>query len=539
VLFRSFRSPAFCLAATVAVACSAVARAQTVDLRGGDNATGASFATGTSPDTVTPRPVASSRTDADATAPPSTPIQPADPNAPNFGKPRTKKAKLFRPNPKTSPPLPALVPYRGAPGQPKGQANPPATPKDAIDPTQPGPTTAAIPRPVQPRRPPVDDDPFAPTGVTAGPLRLYPFVETSGGYETNPNQTTTNIKASSVLRGQAGVDVKSDFSAHSLTASLRGGYTDYPSNTDASRPDASGVVDGRIDVTRDDHIDLEGRFSLSTQTPGSPLLAVPGSVYITNRPTIVSEGATAGVTHTFNRLSLGLRSTIDRTEYGDATQSDGTQYLFSQDNYNDYGIIGRAAYELTPALIPFTEIGFDERVRDHTLDLSGYARSSKGITARVGSTFEFSRLLTGTVSGGYADRHYDDQRLSDLRGPTFDASLVYAYSPITTLTLRGSTVLSETTLAGSSGAISRSVSLELSHVFFRNFTLGGIGTYQVNQYQGLPVNETYTQGTIKAAYSLTRDVQIIASATRQRLDSSLLGSSYSDNIFLLGMRLQR
>ncbi|WP_158809776.1 outer membrane beta-barrel protein [Beijerinckia sp. L45] len=536
--FRSSRSFALCLAATLAVACAAPVQAQTVDLRGGDDATGSSFATATSPDTVTPQPVPPLPTDADAAAAPITPAVP-DPNATNYGKPRPKKAKLYRPNAKTSPPLPALVPYRGAPGLPKGQLNPPAVAKDAVDPAQPAPTTAAIPRPEQPRKPVVEDDPFAPTGVAAGPLRLFPFVETSGGYETNPNQTTTSVKASSVLRGEAGLDVKSDFSAHSLTASLRGGYTDYPSNTDASRPDASGVVDGRIDVTRDDKIDLEGRFSLATQTPGSPLLAVPGSVFITNRPTIVSEGATVGATHTFNRLSLGLRSTFDRTEYGDATQSDGSQFLFSQDNYNDYGIIGRAAYELTPALIPFTEVGFDARVRDHTLDLSGFARSSKGITARVGSTFEFSRLLTGTVSGGYADRHYDDPRLADLRGPTFDAALVYAYSPITTVTLRGSTILAETTLAGSSGAITRSVSLELSHVFFRNFTLGGIGTYQVNQYQGLPVNEVYTQGTIKAAYSLTRDVQIIASATRQRLDSSLQNSSYNDNIFLLGMRLQR
>ena len=519
--FRSIRSPTLCLVASLSVACGGGARAQTVGLRGSNEAAASSAAAAPS-------------------SAPSTTVSPSlDPSAPNYGKPRPKKAKLYRPNPKGSPPLSALVPYRGAPGQPKGQLNPPPVAKNAIDPAQPAPTVAAIPRPDRLRKPVVEDDPFAPTGVAAGPLRLYPFVEANGGYESNPNQTTTAVKASSVLQAQGGLDVKSDFSAHSLTASLRGGYTDYPGNTDANRPDASGLVDGRIDVTRDDRIDLEGRFSLSTQTPGSPLLAIPGSVFITNRPSIISEGATVGATHTFNRLSLGLRGTFDRVQYGDATQSDGTQYRFSQDNYNDYGLIGRASYELTPALIPFTEIGVDKRNRDQTLDLSGYARSSRGILARIGSTFEFSRLLTGTVSGGYAFRHYNDPRLANLRGPTFDAALVYAYSPITTVTLRGSTILSETTLAGSSGAVSRSVSLELAHVFFRNFTLGGIGTYQVNQYQGLSLNETYTQGTIKAAYSLSREVKIIASATRQRLESSVPGSSYSDMIFLLGMRLQR
>ncbi len=541
--FRSLPSTALVLAASVALApfCAGVA-AQTLDLRGGDDPAardGSPFAAPLAQDGGRPPAVRRSRSDADEAVPAKAAATPDDPGAPNYGRPRVRKAKLYRPNPKSSPPLSPLVPYRGAPGQPKGQLNPVAPPANAVDPARPAPTVAVIPSPARLRRPPAEDDPFAPLGVNAGPLRLFPFVEASTGYETNPNQTTAGVRASPVLRANGGLDLRSDFSAHSLTASLRGGYSDFPRNSAADRPDASGLVDGRIDVTRDDHIDLEGRFTIATQTPGSPLLAVPGSVFITNRPTIVSEGATLGGTHTFNRLSLGLRATFDRTQYGDATQSDGTQFRFSQDDYNDYGLIARAAYEVTPGLIPFLEAGGDARVRDEAVDLSGYFRDSRGVMARLGSTFEFSRLLTGTASGGYAERRYDDPRLRELRGPTFDGTLVYTFSPLTTVTLRGATTLSETTLAGASGAISRSVSLELAHTFFRNFTVGGIATYQVNQYQGASVNETFTQGTLKAAYGFSREVQLIASAARQRLDSSLLGSSYTDNIFLVGVRLQR
>ncbi len=539
--FRSFSSTAFYLAAAFTPALCAGAAAQTLDLRGGDDPVGSGstpFAAPPAQDAGALPAVRRPAADADEAVPPAA-AAPDDPGAPNYGRPRAKKAKLYRPNPKSSPPLAPLVPYRGAPGQPKGQLNPVAPSANAVDPARPAPTVAVIPSPARLRRPLVEDDPFAPLGVSAGPLRLFPFVEASTGYETNPNQTTTGVRASPVLRANGGVDLRSDFSTHSLTASLRGGYSDFPSNSAANRPDASGLVDGRIDVTRDDHIDVEGRFTIATQTPGSPLLAVPGSVFITDRPTIVSEGATLGGTHTFNRLSIGLRATVDRTQYGDATQSDGTEFRFSQDNYNDYGLIARAAYELTPGLIPFLEVGADTRVRDQAIDLSGYFRDSRGVTARLGSTFEFSRLLTGTASGGYAQRHYDDPRLPDLRGPTFDGALVYTFSPLTTITLRGATTLSETTLAGAAGAISRSVSLELAHIFFRNFTVGGIATYQVNQYQGVSVNETFTQGTLKAAYGFSREVQLIASAARQRLDSSLLGSSYTDNIFLVGVRLQR
>ena len=200
-----------------------------------------------------------------------------------------------------------------------------------------------------PSAPLVELDPFAPTGVNVGELRFLPFVETSTGYETNPNQVSAGIKPSPVLRAAGGLDVQSDFSNHSLTASLRGGYSEFPANSNANRPDASGVVDGRIDVTRDDQIITEARFAIATQTPGSPLLAVPNSVFIISRPLIASEGATLGAAHKFNRLTLDLRGTFDRTQYGDALQSDGTIFRYSQDNYNDYGVVARASYELTPA----------------------------------------------------------------------------------------------------------------------------------------------------------------------------------------------
>ena len=505
----------------------------------------------TSPENVSPATVATpSPEPADDGPTRATTTTDQDATGPNYGKPRKKKPKLFTPNAKTSPPLPALVPYRGAPGTllrglpvatpaVRAAGSIPAATTTIVDAPQPAPTVAVIPTLPRPRRVPDELDPFAPTGLRIGQMRLLPFVETSAGYETNPNQLSTQVKPSAVLRVDGGLDAVSDFSSGSLTANIRGGYSDFPSNSNANRPDANGNVVGRIDVTRDDRIDLETRLSVSTQTPGSPQLAVPNSVFTISRPTIISEGATLGGTHVFNRLSLGLRATFDRTQYGDATQSDGTIARYSQDNFNDYGVVGRAAYELTPALIPFAEVGYDSRVRDNTLDLSGYARSSNGVLGRAGSSFEFSRIFTGSISAGYADRKYADPRLPNLRGPTVDGSLVYAFSPITTLTFRANTTLSETTLPGASGAISRQISVELAHIFFRNFTVSGIVTYQPNEYQGVSVQETFTSIQLKAAYSVSREVQLTASATRQALSSSLLGSSFTDTIFLAGVRLQR
>lgn len=462
-----------------------------------------------------------------------------DTTGPNYGKPRKKKPKLYSPNSKNNPPLSPLVPYRGAAGPQRRLLNPKPVSATDVDAVQPAPTVAVLQSPIRLKRPLVELDPFAPIGITAGALRFLPFIEATTGYETNPNQVAVGVKPSAVLRAAGGFDMQSDFTNSSLTATLRGGYSEFPSNPNASRPDANGIIDGRIDVTRDDQLFTEGRFTIATQTPGSPLLAVANSVFIISRSLITSEGATLGGAHRFNRLVLDLRGTFDRTQYGNATQSDGTIFPYSQYNYNDYGVVARASYELTPAIVPFTEVGFDSRVHDSPVDPSGYYRDSVGVVGRAGSTFEFARIFTGTLSAGYADRHYADARLPNLRGPTVDGSIAYAITPLTTVTLRANTTLSETTLPGASGAISRLVSLEVAHVFFRHFTLSGIATYQPNQYQGVAATETFTQFTLKGAYSISREVQFIASASRQDLTSTIPGYNFRDYIFLAGVRLQR
>ena len=178
-------------------------------------------------------------------------------------------------------------------------------------------------------------------------------------------------------------------------------------------------------------------------------------------------------------------------------------------------------------------------MRDNAVDLSGYERDSVGGTARAGATFDVLGYFTGTASAGYLERHYEDPRLPNLRGPTVDGSLAYAATPLTTLTVRASTTAAETTLAGASGAISRSFSAELAHVFFRNFTVSGIATFQPNDYQGVSGSENYTTLTLKGAYSFNRNVQLIASASHQTLTSTFVGEGFTDNVFLVGVRLQR
>lgn len=454
----------------------------------------------------------------------------------NYGRPKPKKPKLYqlpqlrRPG---LPPLPPLTAYKSAPDTQKRGSNPPF-----LDPADPGPTAAVIPILPQPKPPKPDPTPFAPLGIDVGSLRLFPYVETDTGYDSNPNTLSTDVVGSPYVHGGAGLRLESEWSQHSLTADLSGGYYDYFRVPLANRPEAAGTLTGRVDVTKQTQINLVSTFGLQTQQPGSPILAIPGSVFITNRPLIVTLGQSAGITQQFNRLSISIQGAFNLYQFGNATQSNGTELLLSQNDYNDYALVGRASYELTPGLIPFVQVTGDERRFDQYYDVYGFARTSDGIAGELGSTLEFSRLLTGEIDAGYADRVYVDPRLPNLNAPTIDAKLIYTATPLTTVNLTAATYLSETTLPYASGAISRTVSLNVTHALRRDLTLSATATYQNNLYEGQPVTEQLYSGMLRADYNLTRSVVITGSFTHQRFLSTEPGENFTENIFLLGLRLQ-
>jgi hypothetical protein len=403
----------------------------------------------------------------------------------------------------------------------------------------PPPTVAVIPLLPNPPKPKVEQNPYDPLGIDVGSLRLFPYGEIDTGYDNNPNRLADEVQGSTFVHGETGLRLQSLWSQNSLGVNLRAGYYDFQQVPAANQPNADGTITGRIDVTRNTKINLETRFGLTTQQPGSPLIAIPGSVVITNRPLVVNYGQTVGVSHQFNRLTLDLRGSIDRMIFGDATQSDGTMLLLSHYDFNTYGVTGRASYELTPGFTPFVQVTADERRYDNFLDLFGYARDSNGVAARAGAKVNLAQLLTGEVAAGYANRVYDDPRLPNVSTPTLDGSLIYTPTPLTKLTLTVATDLSETTVVNASGAVSHSVTAQISHSLLRNLTLIGTGSYQINQYVGAPITEHLYSARLALDYNLTRSIVIRGSYTHSNLSSNLLGDSFTDDVFMVGVKLQR
>lgn len=391
------------------------------------------------------------------------------------------------------------------------------------------------PPPPQRKRPTADLDPYAPLGLRLGSVVLKPSLTGGIGYDSNPERAAgTARKGSAFSRTDGELEIQSDWNVHELKGKLRGGYSEFFRNRDASRPDGEGSLDLRLDASRDTRILLETRAKLDTQRPGSPDLTAA----VTGRPLVYQYGASAGISHDINRLQMTLRGSVDRSDYEDGKLSNGGIVSQADRNQTQYGLRLRAAYEVTPGFKPFVQGEVDTREFDQAVDSSGYRRSSDGVTGRVGSTFEISRQLTGEISAGYQNRKYDDGRLRNLKGFIGDAAILWSPTPLTTVTLRGTSELGDTTIAGSSGTTARRVSLEIAHALRRNLIVTGLASFGRTEYDGQSLREDVTSYGARIEYKLTRTFSVRASFTQERLNSTAQGSDYTANIAQVGLRVQ-
>ena len=413
------------------------------------------------------------------------------------------------------------------------------------------PTLAAIPTlKAKPKAKP-DPQPYELLGIGVGSMRLSPFIETSGGHDTNPNRLPAYTGGgappsvynspvpSSLLRVDTGMKLRTDWARDDLKADLRLGYVDYLDNAPASRPDGAGSLIGRYDVTRDTAIDWLGRFWLDTQRPGAPALSsgLP-NVTVTNRPIVLTTGTSLGVKQKFGRLDVSVRGAYDRAIFQNATYTDGSTLNLESTDYNDYGVLGEVGYELTPDVRPFLKTAYDSRIHDSFLDPYGYARDSTGILARGGVKLKFSELLTGEAAVGYAEREYRDPRLPPISTPTLDGSLVYTPSALTTATLRMTTTINETTLQGASAQVTHAIGFEIAHDLFRNLKFTPLGNFVENNYVGSSTLERGYNLGAKLDYRVTRSIALKASYSHERLNSTAQDSNYQADVFMAGVRLQ-
>jgi hypothetical protein len=445
------------------------------------------------------------------------------------------------------PPGPGTLPPSSPPLNAAGQLRLSIPPSEGANKTPLPPAMAGTVAGQPPRkRLKLDDDPFGAVGDYAGGFLVKSAVELSGGYDSNPGRTFEPHGLPSYVVAPEFLAV-SDWERHALVADLRGSFTGYAGDlpltidgapnsapTDVDRPSFNGHIDGRLDVSHDLHLTAQTRLLVATDNPGSPNIQAGLARY----PIYTTLGGTFGFDQNFNRLDVAAGATIDRTSYQQSKLTDGTMSSNDDRDFNQYGGVGRISYELTPGVKPFVEAEGDSRVHDLQFDRNGFQRDSTGGYAKAGTSFEFTRILTGEISIGYAARNYVDPRLDRLQGFLTTASLIWNATPLTSAKFYSDTQIAETTLPGTSGVLVHTYTFEVDHDFRR--WLSGVGkfTYGTYDYQGDNRNDqTYSiEGDL--IYKLTRDFWIKGTLRHDTLASNVPQAGSNATVVMLGVRLQ-
>lgn len=406
----------------------------------------------------------------------------------------------------------------------------PPLPPTASDATQ----AAPLPYTLPPRRRPTPElDPFEQVGVRAGAFLVKPAIEVIEGYDSNPARVLGG-KGSWFTTIAPELTVRSDWQRHEVATVIRGSYTAYEALSSQDRPTLDARVTGRIDVSERTRIDLEGRYLLATDYAGSP--DVPAGVR--KLPVFTDVGASAGVTHRFNRFEVTAKGTVDRVEYDDAKLVNGAVLSQKWRDYTQYGSLLRGSYEVTPGFKPFVQVDADTRKRDLAIDPAGERRDSDGFSVKAGTTFEITRLLTGEIAVGYITRTYKDPHLPDLNGLLIDASLVWAATGLTTVGFSAKTTADETTLVGVSGVLRHNLALQVDHAF-RRWLIGSVRfSYGLDDYQGSAREDKRYVASAAVIYKLGRAWQVKGELREEWLHSNVLGADYSATVGLLGLRWQ-
>ena len=388
--------------------------------------------------------------------------------------------------------------------------------------------------PLQRRRVVPEETPFDPIGVQVGAFNFKPAIEITGGNDNNPARTAVPSPSwYSVIAPE--LKFNSNWARHAFTGDLRGSYSYYEQLQSQNRPAVDSKLNGRVDVTRNTRIDLETKFLVGTDSPGSPNIQAG----LAKLPIFTTWGGTAGLGHRFNRVDVSLKGGAERTVYQNSVFVDGSTASNEDRDYNRYSTQLRGSYEATPGVKPFVEVGGDRLVHDLNVDFFGFQRNSTGGYVKGGSTFEFSRILTGDIAVGWLERHYQDPTLPNIAGLTIDGSLTWVASALTTAKLTAVTTVGESTVPGISGVFTRQVTLQVDHAFRRWLIATGKFIYGNDDYIGSDRDDNRYSASAALTYKLTRELWLKTEYRHEWLRSSVPVSNYDADVVLLTLRAQR
>lgn len=172
-------------------------------------------------------------------------------------------------------------------------------------------------------------------------------------------------------------------------------------------------------------------------------------------------------------------------------------------------------------------------------------RDSDGGSYLVGMRYRPSKALLIEGAAGYMDRNYDDPTFDSVGTWDATARLDYTYIPDGMIKLRANRSIVEVTDATVGGAVRSSMTASISYPAFEDTTLsldlrynntvyeGGLGSSDGSEDR----EDHYYSVGLSTEYAVSEFAKMLANYHFGRNDSNQDTSEYSENVFMVGLKI--
>ncbi len=384
------------------------------------------------------------------------------------------------------------------------------------------------------RRKTLITDPYAPQGIDAGAVRLFPSLKIGTVITSNVKSSSSDKKSDVGLELKPTLRFASDWSRHSWTGSGTGDFIRYKNEPDLSTMSGSLDTAFRLDIRRTTQAEFAASYALTeTSTADSQ---VPNSAIGPRRNH--NYAASAGLTHDFGGLEGSIKTVLARSLYEDVELSGGGKEDNRDRNYWAPTVTLRAGLtDRGPALQPYVEASYQPRIHDQTKDRNGLKRDSQGLALSAGVVLNRGPIWEGDMALTYLVRHYADASLETSQALGAKGRLTWRPTRLATFDTTTAVSLDETATAGVSASKSWSNTLDFTYAIRDNV--------DVSAGVGYTVQDTGTQfdktTTAKLGLDWKLNPNMTAGITYQGLwfNSATPNEDYDEQRVLTSIVLQR
>lgn len=374
---------------------------------------------------------------------------------------------------------------------------------------------------------------YAAQGLNLGGFTLFPKVEVNERYTDNLYYTQWDRKTDYTTTVSPNLYLKSNWSSHSLEASLGSDSQKHLFHDKEDVNNYNGSVSGKFDVSRELNLTMQGNWAASHEPRSSPDDA--GGIHPTPTQT---AGLTAAGEYIGPRVHLKLTGDATDYQFSNVQRADGSLVHSSLRNRVESDVGTRVGYEIIPDYVAFVEAIYNQRDYKSSTDLYGYNRNSHGYELRTGTELEISGALRGEVFASYLWQDYDDAAFQSINAPGAGATLTWTPTRLTTVKAGVKRSITETTFQYSAGNLSTEFTTSVAHELRRNIILEADTGLTLTSFEKTGRHDqTWIAGTT-ATYKFNRTLYTSLDYHVSRQDNNIDTGKYLENAVYLKLGVQ-